>query len=64
MISAFGPEWKPAAVNRTWEFDYLHEGHRQLSDIRSFWIYGTSNVTHLTVINASDYFLDDSGVYI
>ena len=63
MISAFGPEWKPAAVNSTQEFDSLYEGHRQLTDIRSFWIYGTSNVTHITVINTSDYFLDDTGVY-
>ena len=63
MILAFGSEWKPAAVNSTQEFDYLYEGHRQLTNLRSFWIYGTTNETHHTVINASDYFLDDSGMY-
>ena len=62
LVSAFGFEWKPAAVNSTQEFDYLYEGHRQLTNLRSFWIYGTTNETQHTAINASDYFLDDSGM--
>ena len=54
-------EWKPAAINSTEEFDDMFEGHRQLTDVRTLWIYGTTDVAHNTEIDVSNYILDNSG---
>ena len=58
---AFGVEWNPAAINSTQEFDDMFESHRQLSNIRTFWINGTTNVAHSSDMDSSNYILDDSG---
>ena len=63
MFAAFGAEWKPAAINSTQEFDDMFEGHRQLTDAETFWIYGTTDLAHLTEMDVSNYIPDDSGKY-
>ena len=61
MFTDFGPDWKPTAINNTLEFNDLREGHRQLRDIRTFWVYGTTDRPHNTLIRESYYRLDGSG---
>ena len=55
------PKWKPAAVNNTQEFQTLFEGNRQLNNVTSFWIYGTTDKPRGAVFNETDYRLDESG---
>ena len=57
----FGPRWKPAAINSTQEFQDLFEGHKQLRDTRTFFVYGLTTQPNGTVISQDDYRLDRLG---
>ena len=57
----FGPQWKPAAINSTQEFQDLFEGHKQLKDTHTFFVYGSTIRPNGTVISHDDYRLDRSG---
>ena len=57
----FGPQWKPSAINSTQEFQDLFEGHKQLSDTQTFFVYGSTIQPNGTVISQDDYRLDRLG---
>ena len=50
-------------MNNSQEFEDLFEGNRNLTDIRTFWIYGSTNLAHGTVLDISDILLDKSGKF-
>ena len=40
-----GPGWIPAKINSEAELDFIRESQKGLSDVRSYWVGGSSPVT-------------------
>ena len=59
--SNFGPDLSSAVLNSAEEFNALQEGNMGLTDIRTFYIYGSTNRPHNSLINYNDYKPNKSG---
>ena len=56
-----GPSWAPAVVETQAELDLIENGNKQLSQVASFYIGGTTNRSHLSFVSLSQYKTGNSG---
>ena len=54
--------WNPVIVNSEAEFDELREGHKDLGDIRTFWVGGSTNRPHRSSMSFTDYLPHNEGI--
>ena len=53
-----GEGWGPAIMESEEEMAFIRQGHRGLSDIRTFYIGGFSDSDPGNVISYTDYYID------
>ena len=56
-----GEGWDLAFIDTEGELNFIREGNRGLTDIRSYWIGGYSDFDSGSIIGYSNYYTSDSG---
>ena len=58
-----GEQWAPAVAGTSCEFENIRQGHRRLSQIRSFWLGSSTDEPAIggTRFDYPQYIPDDSG---
>ena len=56
LFLGLGEGWEPAILESEEEMAFIRQGHRGLSDIRSFYIGGFSDSNPGTIIDYSEYY--------
>ena len=59
-----GSSWAPAVAETSAELNVIRAGNSQLSDIKTFWVGGSTGQPHGSVIQYEEYRTDDSGKYL
>ena len=60
-FQALGRGWGVAVLDNQVEADFIRQAQRGIDDLRSYWISGSTNTTHGTVIDFSSYIIGDTG---
>ena len=53
--------WGPAVLNNQAELDFIRQAQRWLSDDRSYWIGGSTNINAWNTFQYNNYMTEDSG---
>ena len=60
-ILELGDGWGPAVLETEEELNFVRQADRNISNARSYWIGGSTNICCLREISYSHYIPDDSG---
>ena len=60
-MSALGDGWAPAVINSPSELSFIKEKQKFLSNNRTYWIGGSTNIEIGEIITLFDYMTSESG---